>query len=630
MQVVIDGKIIGLDASAVLGAGGEGTVFKGKVRNNDVAIKVYHQPDQRRARKLQAFLSKNWLLPKNKIALPLELVFDASGNNVVGLTMPLLGKGFEELSSLANKRYRAANLINTKMVSQIFLDGGETLQQVHANGLVIGDFNDLNGLFRGIEMLFIDVDAWQFDQFPCPVGTEQFLAPELYGTDLSMKPVFKPAHDWYSFAVMLCKSLLYTHPYGGIHKGYKQLTARAANRVTVFSPDVIYPKIALSPDLLNDDLADEFDQIFSRGRRGDFSLQVLETYAESLIECPKCGSFYPHIRNQCPVCSEANLIVIMHPTTVTKGVSVYVILQTNGPIVFSKVIGNAVFVIAYEDGKAVLYSKRGNNSVTRQELFKEIPGARYELTEDMLVVNPPHSTELMLVDVKGSKARPVIKTETSIYSGNRRAIFRASNKFLFRIAGGSLMYGVLQNDNLIERQLRTISQEQTWFTVRQEETEDKPSVCGFFQVFREQFWWLIWEGNLYENLRITPLEIEESLLDVSVKFSSQSVLIRRLTQKQGVNYIRTDMINTIGQVLYSSPRIKEDDHAAQSLHGQAYSTGKLLHATDLGILQEDVTNRSTKTFDATKGHVQEGNSLSVYQGGVLVVKDTTVVHLQLS
>jgi len=237
MDVIIGGKRVRL--SSQIGAGGEGTVFRGKVNGVELAVKVYHQPDAKRAKKLQAFLSKNWTLPEDKIALPLHLVYDSQGQTVIGLTMPLLGSGFEELTSLANKKYRASFRVNTKEIAGIFIDGWETVNLVHQNSLCIGDFNDLNGLFRGIEMLFIDVDAWQFDNFACPVGTEQFLAPELYGIDLSLKPVFKPEHDWYSYAVMLFKSLLLVHPYGGTHRDIKQLTQRAAKRMTVMSKDVI-------------------------------------------------------------------------------------------------------------------------------------------------------------------------------------------------------------------------------------------------------------------------------------------------------------------------------------------------------------------------------------------------------
>jgi hypothetical protein len=126
------------------------------------------------------------------------------------------------------------------------------------------------------------------------------------------------------------------------------------------------------------------------------------------------------------------------------------------------------------------------------------------------------------------------------------------------------------------------------------------------------------------------METGESLLDITVKFSSQGAVIRRLTQFQGVNYLRTEMVDSNGTMVYSSPRIRQEDHPAPGLHGQAYSTGKLLHATDEGVVQEKVETSEVKAFEATKGHVAEGDTLYAYQGGLLAVKDTSVLHIVLA
>ncbi len=144
-------------------------------------------------------------------------------------------------------------------------------------------------------------------------------------------------------------------------------------------------------------------------------------------------------------------------------------------------------------------------------------------------------------------------------------------------------------------------------------------------------WWLMWDGNSYDNLPVSELELGESLTDLSVRFSSQGVLIRRQTQFQGVDYIRTDMVDVNGKVTFSSPRVRKEDHPAPYLHGQAYSNGKLLSATDEGVVQEEVmSSGALKSFDSTKGFVEEGDILYRHQDGLLVVKDSSVVHIVLS
>jgi hypothetical protein len=158
-------------------------------------------------------------------------------------------------------------------------------------------------MFNGDDMLFIDTDSFQFDSFPCQVGTEAFIDPCLYGVDLSNRMQFQPGNDWYSFAVLLFKSLLLTHPYGGVHPNIKLLTQRAQQCVSVFDSAVTYPRIAYSPELLSDELHDVFERYFTRGERDPFPVQQLQDYIGSARACPSCGATYPLNRSYCPMCS---------------------------------------------------------------------------------------------------------------------------------------------------------------------------------------------------------------------------------------------------------------------------------------------------------------------------------------
>ncbi len=635
MQVFIDSQRFTLDNSNQIGAGGEATVFKVKLNGQWMAAKIYHKPTPQRAKKLEVFLTKSFSLDTGKIALPLYVIYSQSGQaigkTVLGPVMPFFTGGFEEVIKLSNKNHRATYLISSKTVAEIFLDGLESIRSIHQNGLVIGDFNDLNVLFRDFLMLFIDVDSWQFDSFPCPVGTEQFLAPELYNIDLSKRPVFKPEHDWYSYAVMLFKSLLLIHPYGGNHKSIRTLLERAQKRVSVFNRDVPYPKIALSPDLLTDDLAGVFEDYFSKGKRTPFPENILRKYANSLVECSGCKTYYPSNRNQCPICTARTLIIVQKPSIVTKGVTVTEFIRTGGPIVFHKVISTTIFVLAYENGKTVLYTKPEGFGADRTELFDELPGAHYEIFGgNTLVANLPNSNDLLLFDLGNHTIKGILTTQSETFA-NRRSVFGTSDNYLLRIVKGSLLYGYLQNGRLAEKPLRSVMSEQTWFNVKQHDNLGKPTVCGFFQVLDRQLFWLTWEGRSYDNLAVGELEPGESQVDLSVRFSSTDVVIRRLTQLKGIRYIRTDVVDSNGKVIYSSPMIKEEKHPNPYLHGLAYSGRRILSASDNGILQESLESNGTiKTFDATKHEIAEGNSLLPYEGGLLVVTDDSVKHLVLS
>ena len=430
---------------------------------------------------------------------------------------------------------------------------------------------------------------------------------------------------------MLFKSLLLIHPYGGNHKSIRTLLERAQKRVSVFNRDVPYPKIALSPDLLTDDLAGVFEDYFSKGKRTPFPENILRKYANSLVECSGCKTYYPSNRNQCPICTARTLIIVQKPSIVTKGVTVTEFIRTGGPIVFHKVISTTIFVLAYENGKTVLYTKPEGFGADRTELFDELPGAHYEIFGgNTLVANLPNSNDLLLFDLGNHTIKGILTTQSETFA-NRRSVFGTSDNYLLRIVKGSLLYGYLQNGRLAEKPLRSVMSEQTWFNVKQHDNLGKPTVCGFFQVLDRQLFWLTWEGRSYDNLAVGELEPGESQVDLSVRFSSTDVVIRRLTQLKGIRYIRTDVVDSNGKVIYSSPMIKEEKHPNPYLHGLAYSGRRILSASDNGILQESLESNGTiKTFDATKHEIAEGNSLLPYEGGLLVVTDDSVKHLVLS
>ncbi|MCZ7668321.1 MAG: hypothetical protein M5U34_14590 [Chloroflexi bacterium] len=72
-----------------------------------------------------------------------------------------------------------------------------------------------------------------------------FVDPNLYGIpDLSERPFFSPATDWYAYFVLLVRSLLWLHPYGGVHHQHKSVAARAAAGLSILHPDVVYPASA--------------------------------------------------------------------------------------------------------------------------------------------------------------------------------------------------------------------------------------------------------------------------------------------------------------------------------------------------------------------------------------------------
>src|SRR3990167_2217118 len=191
-----------LDANDAIGSGGEGSVYPYPGRPKEV-IKIYENPDTTHGKKLKAFIAKNFSLPKS-IAAPTELIFDRSGK-VIGYSMAFI-KGAKAFRELSNQHFRLRHKINNKKVVALHLNDALTLEAIHGQKIVVGDRNDQNVLFAGANSYYIDFDSAQFDNWPCPVATENYLDPALYSLDLTQKPVFLPQHDWYSYTVMLFRS----------------------------------------------------------------------------------------------------------------------------------------------------------------------------------------------------------------------------------------------------------------------------------------------------------------------------------------------------------------------------------------------------------------------------------------
>jgi hypothetical protein len=315
VNVWIAGRRVSLDPTRAIGKGGEADVYD---LGGGRALKIFKTPEhpdlasdplaQEAARqrlaehqaKLRAFPAG---LP-GRVVAPDGLATDRRGRLVVGYTMRLLS-GAQPLAWYSDAASRTGGDAGGTVVN-VFRDLHSTLGAVHSAGVVVGDLNDLNVLVVEREAHLIDADSFQYGSFLCRTYTERFVDPMRCDPGIN-RPVLTRPHnadsDWYAYTVMLLRSLLLVDPYGGVHKparGVPRLppAARPLGRVTVFHPDVHYPKPAFPPDILPDDLLQHFHLVFERDRRGDFPAALLEGL--DFRRCDTCG--LEHARSVCPRC----------------------------------------------------------------------------------------------------------------------------------------------------------------------------------------------------------------------------------------------------------------------------------------------------------------------------------------
>lgn len=188
-------------------SGGEGTIYETNVQT--VVCKIYKQSclTNIRRKKIELMLSR----PINYEGLcwPLDISFNMDGE-FVGYVMPkAAGKPIQStmfVKPVLNKNFPNWQRINLIDICIQFLRQVEFLHQMN---IIIGDINPLNLLLSssGSKIWLVDTDSFQIEEYPCPVGTVNFTAPEIQGVDCG-KFMRTKQHEAFSVATMIFMLLL--------------------------------------------------------------------------------------------------------------------------------------------------------------------------------------------------------------------------------------------------------------------------------------------------------------------------------------------------------------------------------------------------------------------------------------
>lgn len=341
-KVWLDGQAVALDALAVLGQGGEADVYD---LGDGRALKVFKTPDHpdvaglpaleaaaaarlaEHEDKLRAFPAT---LPRF-VVKPQALATRLKHREVVGYAMPRVTG--EPLMRFAEPHWRRAHPTDANTIVAALRHLHDTVAAVHRAGVVIGDFNDTNVLVAGpgaeapisndsphagaagAACHLIDADSWQFGRWRAQMFTERFVDPRLCLPEASAPALACPHDadgDWFAFAVMVFRSLLLIGPYGGVLAPARKIphAARPLHRISVFDADVVYPKAAIPPSVLPDDLVDHLRHVFERDRRGAFPVALLDR-----LRFQRCACGAEHARASCPVCRTSVAV----PAAVVRG-----------------------------------------------------------------------------------------------------------------------------------------------------------------------------------------------------------------------------------------------------------------------------------------------------------------------
>ena len=160
-----------------IGRGGEGCVYK---TNSPFLAKIY-KPDHITNRikgKIELMLSKR--IECDGICYPVAALYNKY-KEFVGYLMPL-AKGKELQKCVFMPKLLQKNFPDWKKrdLVELSITILEKIKYLHDRNIIIGDINPNNILVVSQkEVYIVDTDSFQVEDFPCPVGTVNFTAPEI-------------------------------------------------------------------------------------------------------------------------------------------------------------------------------------------------------------------------------------------------------------------------------------------------------------------------------------------------------------------------------------------------------------------------------------------------------------------
>lgn len=180
-SVICDGKNIKLIRE--LGTGGEGSIYE---TDTPYVAKIYKKDKitQRKFSKLKLMISKH--VKYDGICYPIGIIYNEQ-NEFVGYLMPK-ANGKELGRSIFIKPLFLRNFPDWKKKDTVKLCITilKKIKYLNDRNIILGDINPANILVVGPEEVYlVDTDSYQIGEFPCPVGTPYYTAPEIQRKDFS-------------------------------------------------------------------------------------------------------------------------------------------------------------------------------------------------------------------------------------------------------------------------------------------------------------------------------------------------------------------------------------------------------------------------------------------------------------
>ncbi|MGK7923403.1 MAG: hypothetical protein AB4080_25730 [Trichodesmium sp.] len=618
MNVYLQGKKLNLSPKKAIGKGGEADIF---ALNSQEAIKVFKQPShpdyqgmklaqeaakQRLAEHQQKLRQFPQHLPSHVIA-PQKLITDKTGQTILGYTMAFLKDGIP-LLKYSDRRFRRASGIDNKEIVNIFKQLYQLVSQLHQLKVIIGDFNDLNILLSNGQVYFIDADSYQFKTFSCRVFTPRFVDPLLcdkQGNQIMLKQAYNINSDWYALSVMLMQCLLFVEPFGGVYRPKNKQaqipqSLRSLHRISIFNPEVKYPKPAIPYQVLSDDLLQYFYQCFEQDKRFAFPLTLLTD--SPWYKCQSCGLESHH--KTCPVCQKTVTIKPQKPSILSKNtLAVTDIFKTEGVILEVSLADDKLYWLYHEKQE---FKRENNVTVLQGSLDSRL---QFWLKNDLTLVGKQGQVIYL-------KSQEVIE---------QKAVDSYENKLMFRcneIGSYWLYHGqLLKQGKLGQEYICDLLEGQTQFWI---------GLRFGFGLYRAgkiniAFVFNLNKSGINDSVKLPNLS--GKLIDSHCTFSQDYCWFFVTLEIQGQLINKVYVIAQNGDIIAMTETPKTDNSWFSNLRGKFAFNNCLLAATDEGIIRLEIQNgdiMKTKDFPETEPWVNSSSYLFPSSQGIYVVNSKEI------
>ncbi len=303
-----------------IGAGGNGIVYAVS-RQPDLVAKIYKCPlTQHDIGKLGALMQGATPELLSVAAWPMDGLASRAGQ-LIGFLMPRILDA-HPLYELYSPRARIQHFPSAdfRFLIHAAANVARLFAAVHAAGFICGDVNHSNILVRQTgTVAAVDCDSFQVgdgSRFPCLVGTELFVPPELLGTTFGSVPR-TVNHDCFGLAVLIFHLLFMgRHPFAGrfLGKGEMPIERAIAECRFAYGTDTRRTQMAPPPftpplDAIGPGLSLLFERAFHPDSRGggrptpEDWIDALESLKASLVPCREILWHHHRASAACPWCA---------------------------------------------------------------------------------------------------------------------------------------------------------------------------------------------------------------------------------------------------------------------------------------------------------------------------------------